>query len=680
MKKKTRSLISLMLCFCMLFSVLSVNALAVEEESIQKTEVTEITDKWDWKTIFEKDGFQISVAGESSKNNLFFGEGSNGSKSFGVINDDYTVTLTDANKVLKDLKLMADNQHMEINSIEDIDDTNFISYQIFPNSDDDEQYISLKSGLISTVDGKNFQPVDFPYQFIAPAYADEEMDEALPLSINKFNDTYIVCGLTGGTPIGEFATYYISTDLKNWTACKSPSFPDDEKDKFQIGDDDSTELHFEIGAVTNSGVYFHAYKRVSPTDYYHELGVFCTSNFKDYVKITEDKTSGYFMFSEHNSALPNGKLAILQAPLGYGYGEEDNYTNALELYVYDETTRKMEPVLKTAELGSAWWWYNIGGFDPLRLYIKDKNKQNIAYSVYSQDKSNIEKYILPYDVYSSIYGAKWTNFSVGEDEFFFDMEIASSGEEPDEWYYGDKEDEPEEEINMFFSDSNWKTAYKVPVNNADVAIKKGILSVLSDNDRFFLVCQDGIIASEKSNITKHLTPLPKLSDTKTGVSLVSISNDEALTGAELAVELLGDDEKATVYDISIKKDGAAIQPNYPVYLKIPIAKDKVGKPYKVYRYEADGSKTEMIAETVDNYIRFATDHFSKYEIEWISAENPTPPASGNTTTPAPQKPGSTIPQTGADQNPAAYLFAMILSLCALFCTAVIGKKRISSKL
>ena len=82
--------------------------------------------------------------------------------------------------------------------------------------------------------------------------------------------------------------------------------------------------------------------------------------------------------------------------------------------------------------------------------------------------------------------------------------------------------------------------------------------------------------------------------------------------AVLQTECIETAENCVVYEISLVRDGIAVQPNGEVTVKIPVPDGMDGNACKVYREEADGSYTDMNAAYQDGYMVFTTDHFSQY--------------------------------------------------------------------
>ena len=113
-------------------------------------------------------------------------------------------------------------------------------------------------------------------------------------------------------------------------------------------------------------------------------------------------------------------------------------------------------------------------------------------------------------------------------------------------------------------------------------------------------------------------PVETIVDENTGISVTTNSaaeiNVEILTDSDSAknvITLLDKSEKlADLYDISLTKDGVAIQPNEPATVKIPTNNENA----KVYRIEDNGTATDMNAVYDNGYMVFTTEHFSLYAL------------------------------------------------------------------
>ena len=116
-----------------------------------------------------------------------------------------------------------------------------------------------------------------------------------------------------------------------------------------------------------------------------------------------------------------------------------------------------------------------------------------------------------------------------------------------------------------------------------------------------------------------VSSLTKIVDKASGVS-ISESAVGILNGnVQLKVINLDITDTAIKYDISLIKDGAPIQPNGNIVVKIPVPAPMHSDEYhvNVYRKEADGTYTNMYARYFstgngDLYMVFTTDHFSEY--------------------------------------------------------------------
>ena len=90
------------------------------------------------------------------------------------------------------------------------------------------------------------------------------------------------------------------------------------------------------------------------------------------------------------------------------------------------------------------------------------------------------------------------------------------------------------------------------------------------------------------------------------VRALSVTDGVELRVADVLDQMPADTIKA--YDISLLKNGKAVQPEHVVTVKIPCDDPDA----KVYRKEADGSLTDMNAVYQDGYLSFKTTHFSVY--------------------------------------------------------------------
>ena len=133
----------------------------------------------------------------------------------------------------------------------------------------------------------------------------------------------------------------------------------------------------------------------------------------------------------------------------------------------------------------------------------------------------------------------------------------------------------------------------------------------------------GSYNSYLENATIHFNsegPLPAetIVDENTGISVTTNSvaeiNVENLTDSDSTknvISILDKSEKlADLYDISLTKDGVAIQPDEPATVKIPTNNENA----KVYRIEDDGTATDMNAIHDNGYMVFTTDHFNLYAL------------------------------------------------------------------
>lgn len=120
-------------------------------------------------------------------------------------------------------------------------------------------------------------------------------------------------------------------------------------------------------------------------------------------------------------------------------------------------------------------------------------------------------------------------------------------------------------------------------------------------------------------------------DTKTNIKLKTTSNvvpedttlvvEKIITGDSYntVVATLGDTiDKFALYDITLKSNGAKVQPNGKVKISIPIPDEFNKEKLVVYRINEDGTKEkyDVKIENVEgkDYATFETDHFSLYTL------------------------------------------------------------------
>ena len=131
---------------------------------------------------------------------------------------------------------------------------------------------------------------------------------------------------------------------------------------------------------------------------------------------------------------------------------------------------------------------------------------------------------------------------------------------------------------------------------------KGTAAEQYANDNYFkFVALDYNLQDNKTNISV---------DIKNNAELIveALTDSESLDKANVA--LVDKAEVLALYDISLIKDGVAVQPDGTAKVKIPTDNENA----KVYRIEADGTATDMNAVYENGYLVFTTDHFSVYAV------------------------------------------------------------------
>lgn len=96
-------------------------------------------------------------------------------------------------------------------------------------------------------------------------------------------------------------------------------------------------------------------------------------------------------------------------------------------------------------------------------------------------------------------------------------------------------------------------------------------------------------------------------DTDAELKVEEITSDKQIADIDL---ILVGEKVGKLYDITLTRDGAEVQPDGKVTVKIPADNAES----KVYRVEENGTLTDMMAEYKDGFLVFTTERFSLYVV------------------------------------------------------------------
>lgn len=524
----------------------------------------------------------------------------------------------------------------EITEVNEIDGTFYLSYKIFEQSKqpghEDAEIVS-GAGIISTSDGVNFSPVNLGSNTFPDTDSVTGEDTVSPYSIHKVKDTFVV---TPGAPLNHSpntaTAYYTSADATNWVKRSSPDFTDVEGNATK-----EFNLQFEVTSVTENGIFFHAYNwdngEQTMTE---EWGVFYTEDFEQYTLASPDpKANSYhthFDTDTMNGVLPGGKIAVISRD--FTSGEEKT---PVVVSFFDDETKEVKTVLTTdVKLDADDYYVFSPSLDPLILKLceseysmsedlrgEDSYKEKFTvYEVSSKDGVEVKKTVIDGSERNYLWywtaGYTFKDLTVGDEQYSFTIEAnytqASS-------------------LMFHLFDGDFQKAYRMEFRATELVgepIERFYLYNTDSEDPCLVALTGlGYISFSLKDLVAPLRPLTVLKDEASNVSVEPSVPGALPEDTKLNVEVLySDDAAVDKYDITLTKGEEEIQPTYPVFVTLPIPPDKANMSYKVYREEDNESRTEMIAETVDGKIRFATDHFSVYTVEWTAAE-PGPGDSGN---------------------------------------------------
>lgn len=129
-------------------------------------------------------------------------------------------------------------------------------------------------------------------------------------------------------------------------------------------------------------------------------------------------------------------------------------------------------------------------------------------------------------------------------------------------------------------------------------------------------------------VEQQIIPVVEVSD----IVLLPENDDVLPEGTEVESSILEITDESITVDITLKNNGAEIQPNGNVTVKIPVPADMDTNGLSVYRVEEDGTYTNMNAVFEDGYMVFTTDHFSIYVMVYEEPTAPSEPECTHATT------------------------------------------------
>lgn len=179
--------------------------------------------------------------------------------------------------------------------------------------------------------------------------------------------------------------------------------------------------------------------------------------------------------------------------------------------------------------------------------------------------------------------------------------------------------------------SDIKTKFDLDNKNAEAKIIQSFEG--EENETFYYI---GIFinnvyygstvgVSQKTIIDSSTTETIKTTDNETNIKLETdttvVPENTVLETKEVKEEktlnivkesLKEISTKYTTFDITLKSEGVAIQPNGKVKISIPIPNDYDKTKLSVYRVAEDGTKTEYNTKVEGKFAVIETDHFSTY--------------------------------------------------------------------
>ena len=147
---------------------------------------------------------------------------------------------------------------------------------------------------------------------------------------------------------------------------------------------------------------------------------------------------------------------------------------------------------------------------------------------------------------------------------------------------------------------NGKTVITGTVGSHTASYTVSVIGIRDTNTGITVTNSDDTEMSEKTTLK-----VDKITDSDVNDSYGDLTK-------HLSVDENGQLYNLYVYDITIMDDGEIVQPDKKVDVDIPIPDGGADSGMGIYRFEKDGTMTDMKPDSVDGCYRFQTEHFSVY--------------------------------------------------------------------
>ena len=303
--------------------------------------------------------------------------------------------------------------------------------------------------------------------------------------------------------------------------------------------------------------------------------------------------------------------------------------------------------------------------------VEDYAVVQIAERAFSGAK-NLETLVIPKSVYCVYYGALEECKSL-KTLTMYNMKYMEElpegmGDDAIAAIFGYYYDEVKEE-----SFAGWGPNWS---NNLMIYCYKGSeIATYAASENIKVTYLDNAVVSDNGNVAV----VGKEENALEAGTILSVSNVATDKLVAVAKEKLGN-MKYTVMDITLMKNGVAVQPKGKVTVSIDVPKGYDGAKCKVYYIANDGTFTDMKATFASGKLSFDTDHFSQYAIvegtvnSTVTNTTGTQDITADSTTTNTTGTQTASPKTGDVSNMVMWTFMMMVCGAA-FVILVRNKRR-----
>lgn len=204
--------------------------------------------------------------------------------------------------------------------------------------------------------------------------------------------------------------------------------------------------------------------------------------------------------------------------------------------------------------------------------------------------------------------------------------------------------------------------YTVENTEKSVEVENGYTIMLNEEKLAYIVLKKEItnVVEEDTTTGIKLETDTKIVPENTVLETKKVTESKTIQIVEESIKDVS--TKFVTYNITLKSEGVAIQPNGKVKIQIPIPNGYDKTKLLVYRISEDGTKTKYDIKIEENYVIIETDHFSTYVLAENNVTEKEEKTNNNTSS---DNKLDETPKTGTTVVKEGILFISLISLVGI---------------